>query len=244
MTVAEQRARSGPSHTKRRHASDALGLRILKGEVEPGEQLPNETDLVAELGVGRGAVREAVKALEAKGLLESRPRTGTRVKDRDQWNFLDADVLRWMRVTRPDRLAEELSDLRGAIEPQAAALAARRATKEDLDAIVSAYHRMSAAALNESATFVEADMDFHLAILEGTHNDLFVSLGHAIGVALFDSFHKGMEAPGAVRASLPRHELVLNAIRVGDGHAASAAALGLVATSMHDISVAGPWESA
>lgn len=243
MSVNEASVLGGSHRTNHGHVSDAIGLRILGGLVLPGQQLPNEAELVVELGVGRGAVREAVKALEAKGLLESRPRTGTRVREREAWNFLDADVLRWQRATDPERLAEGLSDLRGAVEPQAASLAAARATRRDIEAVEDAFGRMTAASQDDPRAFVQADMDFHLGVLRATHNDLFVALGHAVGVALFGSFEKGMQAPGAVAASLPRHELVLSAIRLGDAQAASAAAAGLVATSIHDIAVAGPWEA-
>jgi DNA-binding FadR family transcriptional regulator len=241
MSVSEASVLGGAHRTNHGHVSDAIGLRILEGRVLPGQQIPNEGELVAELGVGRGAVREAVKALEAKGLLESRPRTGTRVRGREAWNFLDADVLRWQWATDPERLADGLSDLRGAVEPHAASLAAMRATVQDIEALEDAFARMTAAAQDQPRAFVQADMDFHLAVLGASHNDLFVSLGHAVGVALFGSFEKGMQAPGAVAASLPRHELVLNAIRVGAAQSASAAALDLVATSIHDIAVAGPW---
>jgi len=225
--------------TQHGHVADALGRRILGGRRLSGERLPNEAELCAELGVGRGALREAVKSLEAKGLLESRPRIGTRVTDREQWNFLDADVLRWVRETRPDELARDLADLRQSVEPGAAALAAVRASPDDVTGIERAYAEMVRAAASTTLEgFATADLAFHLAVLKAAHNDLFTSLGHAVEVALLGSFMTGMQAPGAVEASMPKHELLLSAIRVGDPGAASAASAGLVAASVHDFAVA------
>lgn len=229
-----------PSHrTQHGHVADALGRRILGGLDLPGARLPNEAELCAQLGVGRGAVREAVKALEAKGLLESRPRIGTRVTDREMWNFLDADVLRWLREMRPEELAHDLADLRQSVEPGAAALAAVRATPAEVRAIEAAFAEMVRTAASPTLEgFAAADLAFHLAVLKGAHNDLFMSLGHAIEVALLGSFVRGMQAPGAVGASLPKHDLLLSAIRVGDAGAAAAASAGLVSASVHDIALA------
>lgn len=225
--------------TRHGHVTEALGMRILDGHVQPGETLPNESALCADLGVGRGTLREAVKALEAKGLVESRPRTGTRVRPRDRWNFLDSDLLRWMQRSDSLRLLSDLADLRRSIEPGAARLAAERATDEDRASLHAAYDLMMASCRKEGLEgFSEADLAFHMALLHACHNDLYVSLGHAIEIALRASFERGMAVPGAVSASIPRHQLILSAIMVGDGDAASAAAIGLIDAAVRDIDAA------
>src|SRR5882757_9951537 len=129
---ADQRAPSSRTFSRRSlHGQVAhdIGRRILGGLVKPGELLPRETELSQRLGVSRTALREAIKVLAGKGLVESRPKTGTRVRPRSDWNFLDPDVLSWRYaggVSADDVRA--LFELRRAIEPMSAALAAQRAT--------------------------------------------------------------------------------------------------------------------
>lgn len=224
-------------------ATERLGRRIVAGDVRPGDHLPTELDLVEELQVGRGVVREAIKALEAKGLVVSRPRTGTHVLERESWNFLDPDVLQWMGEHAPERRDHALADLRHALEPRAAALAAERATEDDVAAMVQAFETMAASAATDSDAFTQADRDFHAAVLRATHNDLFVSLGHALEVALVSAFTTGARTPGAAAAAVPKHELVLHAIRIGDPAVAAAAANTLVDASVHDIAAAGHGET-
>ena len=104
-----------------------IGERILRGDIAPGQSLPNEADLSEELNVSRTALREAIKVLAAKGLLESRPKTGTRVRSRDNWNMLDPDVLAWLFADGPNAAASEmLFEIREIFEPSAAAMAATR----------------------------------------------------------------------------------------------------------------------
>lgn len=93
-----------------------IGRRILGGLVKPGELLPSETELSQRLGVSRTALREAIKVLAGKGLIESRPKTGTRVRPRETWNFLDPDVLTWaFDGNTPEHYVDELYELRRVI---------------------------------------------------------------------------------------------------------------------------------
>src|SRR5262245_53262579 len=90
-----------------------IGGQILRGEVRPGEVLPTEEELGGELRVSRTVLREAIKVLAAKGLVESRPKTGTRVRPRWAWNLLDPDVLAWRLETSPDRqFFQDISEIR------------------------------------------------------------------------------------------------------------------------------------
>jgi DNA-binding FadR family transcriptional regulator len=130
------------SHEGKIHGSvvDAIGRWILGGTYAPNDLLPREDDLAVELGVSRTSIREAVKVLSAKGLLQARRRVGVRVRNRDDWNLLDPQVLSWHPdVGRDEALKTSLIEARRIIEPAAAALAARRATAVDLVQIEQAY---------------------------------------------------------------------------------------------------------
>lgn len=215
---------------------DRLGQRILRGDVQPGHALPPETELCEELGVSRGALREAIKALRAKGLVDPRPRIGTRVRPREQWNFLDPDVLRWGQEADRNALLADLSDLRSAVEPAAASAAALRGADAELQQASQAFSAMETAAnAADHPAFNQADYLFHRAILRASHNDLFVSLGNAIDIALHESFNVSSQLPGAMVASLPRHRAVLNAVLAHDAHMAAQAAVELVMTAVHDL---------
>src|SRR5205814_3934470 len=113
----------------------AIGRRILSGDLRPGDLLPAEPDL----GASRTVVREAVKVLAAKGLVESRPKTGTRVRPRTAWNLIDPDVLAWRLETKPDRqFFQELIEIRRVVEPEVARLATTRATDDEVGALEQA----------------------------------------------------------------------------------------------------------
>ncbi len=201
-----------------------IGRQILRGELRPGDPIPLPHDLPAS----RTALREAIKVLEAKGLVEARPKTGTRVRSREAWNLLDPDVLAWRQDGAPPvRFVRSVTELRGIIEPAAAALAATRARAHDLAAIERAWHDMEAAVPLDRPmdvhAFVGADTRFHTAILQAAGNDILEQLAHVVSVALRASFEITSRIPGSARATLPRHRAVLDAIRSGRALAASAA---------------------
>src|SRR6476659_8056400 len=152
-----------------------VGVSIVRGELEPGELLP-EDGLVSEPSVSRTVVREAIKVLAGKGLVESRPKTGTRVRPRSDWNFLDPDVLSWRYaggVSADDVRA--LFELRRAIEPMSAALAAQRATPAQIAEIHAALAEMEAVS-DDGDRFAKPDLVFHQTILRMTGNELIGSL--------------------------------------------------------------------
>jgi DNA-binding FadR family transcriptional regulator len=206
-----------------------IGKQILRGELRPGDPIPVPHDLPAS----RTAVREAIKVLAAKGLVEARPKTGTRVRSREAWNLLDPDVLAWRQDGAPPlRFVRSVTELRSIIEPGAAALAATRASSADLAAIERAYHDMETAVPLDRPmdvhAFVEADTRFHTAILQAAGNDILEQLAHLISVALRASFEVTTRIPGSARATLPRHRAVLDSIRSGRAQTASAAMRRLV----------------
>jgi DNA-binding FadR family transcriptional regulator len=153
-----------------------LGSAILSGKYPPGSTLSGEVEFSEKLDVSRSAYREAVQVLIAKGLLESRPKTGTRVLPRDRWNMLDPEVLAWAFSGEPDlAFVRNLFELRAIVEPAAAALAAARHTKAELKTIKDALAAMAEHKLTTEAGR-SADRDFHGAILRATHNDALIAL--------------------------------------------------------------------
>jgi DNA-binding FadR family transcriptional regulator len=200
-----------------------LGGRILRGELVPGAVLPNEAEFSASLSVSRTALREAIKVLAAKGLVESRPKTGTRVRPRADWNLLDPDVLAWQFAAGPfTRFIEDIFELRQMIEPQAAAMAARRAGAAEIEPIEEAYRGMAAAG-NDSDLWIDPDLRFHQAIIRATGNELLWPLGAIIETALATSFRLSSAHWDGPIHSLPLHRAILDAIRERDAEAAHAA---------------------
>lgn len=197
-----------------------IGLRIVSGDYPQGSQLPNEADLAAQLGVSRGGVREAVKALAAKGLLEPRPRLGTRVLPRREWNLLDREVIEWHGRADDRVLFHDLLQLRQMVEPEAARLAAGRASESQLAALTSAYEGMAEHAPGLPATqeeFVSADLAFHLTLLHASGNQLVEQLGRLLETGLRHALDVTSHLPGGVAATLPLHRAVLVAVRAGRG---------------------------
>jgi DNA-binding FadR family transcriptional regulator len=212
---------------------ERLGRRIVEGHYKEGQQLPIEPELCAEFGVSRPIVREATKILIAKGLLNSKPKVGTIVQNRDRWNLLDPDVLNWVTQSLPaTEFLDMLFEARLAIEPSAAALAAEKATEEDIARIAAAFEDMASAPTVSDA--IEPDVRFHQAILDATHNDVIRYIGHTLHNALaisisLTSWHEEIHA-----VSLPRHEAVFRAIAAKNPAKADKAVRTLLADSRKD----------
>lgn len=212
------------------HVIQALGQRIVGGEYRPGDTLPREETLADSLDVSRTALREAMKVLSAKGLLESRPKIGTRVRESRYWHQLDADVLAWRCASMPTAdFVQKLVEMREMIEPAAAAVAARCRSEEQLDRLDAAYRAMEAA--RSRADWAEADLAFHEAILHATGNELIVSLFTVIETALGTYFVLSARNARNFKYSLPQHGKVLEAIRRRQPEAARRALHALVADS-------------
>jgi GntR family galactonate operon transcriptional repressor len=191
------------------HVIEELGSRIVSGALGAGDGFPNEAELGREFAASRSVIREAVKSLAAKGLLESRTGTGIRVLEPIHWNLLDRDVLGWRYATMPPlQLFRELFEVRRMIEPDAAALAAERATEDELAEIGRAFAAMQAADPASEAA-IEADLRFHRAILAAGHNALLLHMGNLIGVGILISFRLSSDT---FPAFLPNHGEVLDAI--------------------------------
>ncbi|WP_076068191.1 FadR/GntR family transcriptional regulator [Sphingomonas montana] len=239
--VADVPTRRAPRGTGRRlHGAIAhkLGVAILSGEYAPGDTLSGEVVFSEALGVSRSAYREAVQVLSAKGLVESRPKAGTRVLPRNRWNVLDPDVLGWAFTGEPDlRFIRGLFELRGIVEPAAAALAAERHQPADLKLMKDALADMTRHTL-ASEVGRAADRDFHDAILNATGNDSLVVLSASIGAAVNWTTKFKYRGLGLPRDSMPEHRRVYDAIAARDPGAASNAMRTLVDQALEDTQAA------
>ncbi|MBV1908416.1 MAG: FadR family transcriptional regulator [Kangiellaceae bacterium] len=208
-----------------------LGSRIVSGTYNPGDYIPNETKLGEELGVSRTALREAFKTLTAKGLIESRPKLGTRIKERKQWNMFDSDVLEWFFQTDPSlEFYSALFEVRCVFEPAAAKLAACNHSKEQVDNMAAAYNKMEIAKVGTDEVF-SSDLEFHMSILDATNNDFFISLGKTIQTALAGIFRLSSSTEQEYIDALPGHKAIYKAIEKGDAAEAEKQMLQLLVES-------------
>jgi DNA-binding FadR family transcriptional regulator len=209
-------------------AAESLGRRILGGELKPGVVLPNATQMARQMSVSRPALREALKLLAGKGLVESSPRRGTVVRPRLAWNRLDEDVLLWQMGEEPNAaFMRDLYELRRMIEPEAAAFAAKRATAVRLADVERALMLMEGAEPN-SPVSVEADVDFHVSILIASGNDFLASFGPAIRASLTMAIRFQRVSCHAADHFVPDHRAIAVAIKRRDPDAARVASLKLL----------------
>ncbi|KOX19890.1 GntR family transcriptional regulator [Saccharothrix sp. NRRL B-16348] len=210
----------------------AIGARIVSGRHAPGDVLDLRA-LGEELDVSLTVLREALKVLTGKGLVDARQKRGTFVRPRSAWDLLDADVIDW-RIDGgdADRVLRDLTDLRSVIEPAVAHRAALRRTDADLAALDTALDAMTTAG-DDATAAAEADAAFHRALLTATGNELFarMDLLLAPGLRARDRLvhsHVGAADP------VPSHRAVLDAVRDGDGPRAELAMLDLLAKALED----------
>lgn len=199
-----------------------LGRRIVGGHYPVGATLPNEPDLVEQFGISRTVIREAMKCLAGKGLVEIKTRVGTRVKERSNWHHLDTDVMVWYYETGPSvEIMRSIKDLRLALEPEATARAAARSTDADIAAIRSAYEDM-ASSIGDINTNADADLRFHTAIFAATHNMIYSQMIDLIAVGIYANrtLSGQSEVLEGQKRSLPYHQAILDAIVARDSEAA------------------------
>jgi DNA-binding FadR family transcriptional regulator len=194
-----------------------LGLAIVTETYRPGLPFPTEAELCLRYGASRPVLREAVKMITAKGLLLARKRAGTLVLPEKNWNLLDPDVLRWMlqREFSIDLLID-FTEIRMSIEPRAATLAAHSASGPQRRAILDAIERMFAADRGEEDP-LEADIAFHIAVLEASNNRFMRQFTDLAETTLRFSIRRTNEYKGVPRASARDHKRVADAII--EGHA-------------------------
>lgn len=203
-----------------------LGKRIVSGDFAPGETLPVESELCERLGVSRTVVREAVKRLAGKHLVQVSPKVGTTVLPFAAWNLLDRDVLTWrLEAQRDLAIVDEIFEVRLCFEPHAAFLAAQRANADERTAIQDAFDTLIAcdrpdASLPEVA---QADYAFHDTIVRASHNSLLVNLCTTLRTALRLPQHRAGAFTPLITGNLPRYGALRSAILDGNRDSASRA---------------------
>ena len=220
----------------RLHSSIArdLGLAIVSGHYKPGEILGGEIEASALLNVSRTPYREAVRILAAKGLVESRPKVGTRVSSQEQWHLLDPDVLAWIFSGEPAPwVLQSLFELRSVVEPAAAEMAANRRSDRHLKDMREALDRMAAHTLNTEAGR-KADGAFHGALLAASGNPFMISLTNSVTAAVSALTEFKQRATPLRRDPVPDHELVYEAVAAGNPKQAHKAMAELIRLAIMD----------
>ncbi|MGB3070961.1 MAG: FadR/GntR family transcriptional regulator [Ottowia sp.] len=208
---------------------EMVGRDIVTGTYSVDTQMPTEPELAKTYGASRLIVREAMKSLAAKGLVSIRPRIGTHVLPRAQWNLFDPAVLSWHDQSDFDsKLLADLIELRLAIEPLAARLAATRASADEVADLRSAYDAMAGAGQRDS--YIEADLRFHGLVVRACGNPFIQQLETALSAVWKTSFRASTSGTGAPdAAALKLHWQLLDAIGRRAPNDAESAAHALIA---------------
>ncbi|MEQ1769900.1 MAG: FCD domain-containing protein [Devosia sp.] len=224
-----------------------LGKRVVAGEWEQGKALPTEAELMTELGVGRSVVREAMRILNAKGLVRSRQMAGTTVLPRSNWRLMDPDIIQW-RMQAADRnvLLKDLLQVRMVLEPSVVWNATAYGTPEGKARIHAAWqHKL--AVLSEASPpedqrrhFIEHDLEFHHAFLAAVGSEILEQLFTVIEAALALIIDVQMQARGSTTSLVGMeeanqlHQAVYEAFAAGDADAAEAAMRRLIQSAIDD----------
>jgi DNA-binding FadR family transcriptional regulator len=200
-----------------------IGHSIMQGRFPVGSILPGDAELMERFGVSRTALREALKTLAAKGLIESKTKVGTKVLDRHNWNMFDADIIEWhLELGIDAQFLGWLFEIRQALEPLACATAALRRTPAQLEKMKQGLQGMEQSERNRQG-FTKADLAFHQAILEASGNPFLQSIGSVIGAALATSFtiSSPVSSSDQFARVIKQHRAVLEGIEQSDPTAAS-----------------------
>lgn len=210
---------------------EGVGRAIIRGDYSPGDLVPKEAELTEAYGVSRTSVREGMRVLAAKGLVDIRQKIGTRVRRTEQWNVFDADILRWHSDEgKGESILRDLVEVRQIMEPQAARLAAGRASMDDLRRMEGALGAMRASTTDRES-YAHADVDFHVAVYGASHNVLLRQFGAVIADFMYLSFSVQQETAAddaRFAGDVEQHAAVLHAIHRGRGEQAAEAMLDVV----------------
>ena len=219
-----------PSTDRRRDVLDSLGRAIMTGEMAPGQSLTLEA-IQSRYGVSRTLARDCVHTLESVGIVASRRRVGIVVLPREHWSALASELVRWQLEADPHgpKLGA-LTELRAAIEPVAAAAAARRATEEQRSGLLALAAAIRAkGATGNVASYLDDDIAFHSLVLEASHNDTFKALTGIVAEVLSGRARLTGRVQVPQPEALELHERVAGAIAAGDAAAAESSMRDLVA---------------
>jgi DNA-binding FadR family transcriptional regulator len=224
--------------TRSRAASVAehIGREIASGHFRPGTPLPIESELAETLDVGRTSVREGIKVLAGKGLVETRTRRGTEVRPIAHWNLFDPDVMLWA-VSAAGSAApfvDDLIELRTIVEPASAELAAERATRLEAARLLAAAEEMDQWR-GDDPRALDADLEFHRLLAEGSHNTLLASFTQSLSALLRWEFELAMRQPQAYEQNVALHRAVADAIVRRDGPAAGSGMRTLIEANRRDL---------
>lgn len=214
--------------------SQQLAVAILSGDLPEGHVFPDQIEYAEQLGISRSALRESFRVLAAKGLIDSRPKSGTRVNPRTRWSLLDPDLLAWQFEAEPaEQFLKDLFELRLMLEPRAAELAAVRRTDEEIAAMREALDAMARHSLATPAGR-QADQHFHHIMLVATRNAVVAAMSTSIMAAIaWTTIHKQRKRALA-RDPIPDHRAVFDAIAAGNAAAAGAAMADLISLAQAD----------
>jgi GntR family transcriptional repressor for pyruvate dehydrogenase complex len=217
--------------------ADRLSEAIRSGELPPGARLPAERELGVQFGVGRTSIREALRMLQATGMVTVRPGDGVFVATCSSPH--EPPFARWESLYH--YRVEELFEARLAIEPLAAARAASRATEDDLRALSAtlvAFER--GVEEDDLAAMVLADGDFHEAVTRASRNRMFQAMLGVANHLLIESKRAGLGAPGRPRRVLAKHRAIFDAIVAGDAQLAESAMRDHLMSFVSDMGVGDP----
>lgn len=239
--VSEER----PQETLHTQVLDRLGLAIANGELPEGESVTID-DLEARYGVSRSVIRETLKVLESKGMVASRRRVGVAVLPVDNWTLYDPAIIRW-RLASSHRRAQlrSLIELRLAIEPEAARLAAERSAVDDTSALMGVAAQLWAAGRGgRMEEFIELDIEFHRLLLAASGNEMFAHLDSLIGETISGRATHGLMPQTHSTSGLQLHVDVASAVQASNPTLAHDAMHEIIVLAMSELSEAWEHESA
>jgi len=195
-----------------------IGVGIVSGTYAVGTALPNDAEMIAKFDVSRTVLREALKTLESKGLLEARPKVGTKVSARSRWNLFDPQVLTWHHIAGPDNFfLQSLSDIRGAVEPLAAEQAALRRSADHLRLMHYWLHQMEIS-LQSPQNFALADFELHQIIADASQNPFMRSVSGIIELSHASAYQGLVLQPDepSLAKMVSRHTEIVSALEKRD----------------------------
>lgn len=215
---------------------ETLGADLVEGRLLPGTVLLTE-DLESRFGVSRSVAREAVRVLRSLGMVTSVKSVGIRVLPRDDWHHLDPTVISW-RLAGPERADQlrSLGELRRAVEPLAAELAAGRATPEEAEELAALASEMTRLGdEGDVAGFLELDVHFHRLIIAASGNEMLIPMADMIEAILRGRTEHGLQPVHPHPDALRWHREVATAIAAGDSAAASTASRSIVSRTISEV---------
>lgn len=204
---------------------EEIGVRIVKGVYGVGETLPNEDTLSQELDISRGVLREATRVLTQKGLIQTRPKIGTQVTDRSNWNLFDPDVLTWkLQLEDRSEFLKRVTEVRRIIESEAARLAAQRATPTAVDHMLVKLEELHNFFDHPSTynyqDYLSTDMAFHAAVMKASNNELLTQIAFTMRQAIHSARQADVQDAEIQLESIPLHRAIFEGIKKGDPQAA------------------------